>query len=226
MRRFFVTALAVAVLLALTGTVLADSGTVVESEARLDGSQEAPQVATAMTGEVEVEIEDGLLEFELLVNDNSNDIFAAHIHCGLPGANGPVGITLFFGSFTATSGIVAAGTITAPDSGNRCGWADLADVAAAIHNGNTYVNVHTTAASGGTPSGEIRGNPAGERRRKQRRWGPQRRRPERRLDQDAHCTRQAHRSTVPYWALGENNGIHEMNPCRLQGFISIENQGI
>ena len=130
----------------------------VETEADLDGSQEVPSVATNMTGEVEVEIEDGELEFELEVSSNTNDIFAAHIHCAPPGVNGPVGVTLFTGSFTAASGTVAEGTITAPDAGNGCGWADLSAVAAAIQSGNTYVNVHTTAASGGVPSGEIRGN--------------------------------------------------------------------
>ena len=99
-----------------------------------------------------------MLEFELEVKNNTHDVFAAHIHCGVPGTNGPVGITLFSGSFTASDGTLAAGIITAPNAGNLCGWGDIADVAAAIHSGNTYVNVHTTAGSGGTPSGEIRGD--------------------------------------------------------------------
>ena len=113
---------------------------------------------TAMTGGVEVEIENGELEFLLEVENNTHDIFAAHIHCAPPGVNGPVGITLFVGSFTASEGTLAEGTITAPNAGNGCGWATLADVAADIASGATYVNVHTTAASGGVPSGEIRGN--------------------------------------------------------------------
>ena len=133
-----------------------------ESEADLDGSQEVPAVVTAMTGEVEVEIEDGELEFELEVENNTNDIFAAHIHCAPPGVNGPVGVTLFVGSFTAAEGTLAEGTIAAPDAGNGCGWASIAAVAADIATGNTYVNVHTTPASGGVPSGEIRGNLPGD----------------------------------------------------------------
>jgi YVTN family beta-propeller protein len=138
------------------------AGSDVEAEADLDGSQEVPSVVTNMTGEVAVNIEDGQLEFDLEVSDNTHDIFAAHIHCAPPGMNGPVGITLFTGSFTAASGTLAEGTITAPDAGNGCGWADIAAVAAAIQSGNTYVNVHTTAPSGGVPSGEIRGNLPGE----------------------------------------------------------------
>ena len=130
----------------------------VETEADLDGSQEVPSVATSMTGEVEVEIEDGQLEFELEVSNNTHVIFAAHIHCAPPGANGPVGVTLFSGSFTASSGTLAEGTIMAPNAGNGCGWADISAVAAALGSGSTYVNVHTTPGSGGFPGGEIRGN--------------------------------------------------------------------
>ena len=107
----------------------------VETEADLDGSQEVPSVATNMTGEVEIEIEDGELEFELEVSNNTHDIFAAHIHCAPPGVNGPVGVTLFTGSFTAESGTLAEGTIMAPNAGNGCGWADISAVAAAIQSG-------------------------------------------------------------------------------------------
>ena len=150
------------IVLALGALVLFPSGVAAsfefEAEADLDGGQEVPSVETDMTGEIELEIEDGELEFELEVEDNSNDIFAAHIHCAPPGVNGPVGVTLFVGSFTDDEGTVAEGTLSAPDAGNGCGWASLADVAAAIANGSTYVNVHTTAVSGGVPSGEIRGN--------------------------------------------------------------------
>jgi hypothetical protein len=40
------------------------------------------------------------------------------------------------------NGTLAEGTITAADSGNGCGWTDLASVLAAIESGDTYVNVH------------------------------------------------------------------------------------
>jgi hypothetical protein len=49
-------------------------------------------------------------------------------------------------------------SITAPDAGNECGWTDIDDVVAAMESGNAYVNVQTTAESGGVPSGEARGN--------------------------------------------------------------------
>lgn len=98
------------------------------------------------------------MRVRLIVRNNTNDIFAAHIHCNTPGVNGPVGVTLFMGSFTARRGTLVKGFFTSPDPGNTCGWETIDDVAQAILDGNAYVNVHTTLASGGVPSGEIRGD--------------------------------------------------------------------
>ena len=133
-------------------------GDEVDFEAILTGDQEVPPVDTDMDGEADVELKNGVLEFELDVDDNTHEIFAAHIHCAPPTESGPIGATLFMGSFTEESGRLAQGTITAPDADNQCGWTNLDDIIAAMENGNAYVNVHTTAESGGVPSGEIRGN--------------------------------------------------------------------
>jgi hypothetical protein len=111
-----------------------------------------------MRGDVEIEVENNRLDVELHVRNNMNDIFAAHIHCAPPGENGPVGVTLFMGSFTEESGLLADVNVTAPDADNACDWTDLDDVIAAMESGEAYVNVHTTEESGGFPSGEIRGN--------------------------------------------------------------------
>jgi hypothetical protein len=157
MRRFLVAAaipLAVLTVPAVAGAKPAD----VEREVDLTGGQEVPAVITGMTGELELRIKNGKLKFELEVEDNTNDIFAAHLHCAAPGVNGPVGVTLFSGSFTAEEGRLAKGKLSGPLAANGCNWSDVADVAAAIESGSVYVNVHTTAASGGVPSGEIRGN--------------------------------------------------------------------
>ena len=158
MKRLVVTMLIPALVLMVATAVSADVDFKVEAEADLDGGQEVLAVVTDMTGEVELKVKNNKLKFELEVEDNSHDIVAAHIHCAAPGVNGPVGVTLFSGSFTDDEGTLAKGKITAPNAGNTCGWADLGDVAAAIQTGNAYVNVHTSAASGGVPSGEIRGN--------------------------------------------------------------------
>jgi aldose sugar dehydrogenase len=130
----------------------------VEFEATLTGDQEVPPVDTTMRGDAEIEVENNRLEFELRVSNNTNEIFAAHIHCAPPSESGPIGVTLFMGTFTEERGLLAQGNITAPDANNECGWTDVDNIIAAIESGNTYVNVHTTEESGGFPSGEIRGN--------------------------------------------------------------------
>jgi CHRD domain len=96
---------------------------------------------------------------------NIDNAFAAHVHCGAVGVNGPVGVTLFVGAPAGGvfNGTLAEGTITAPEPGNGCGWADLAAMIAALQSGNTYVNVHTNdgvppinTEAGDFPGGEIR----------------------------------------------------------------------
>lgn len=123
--------------------------------APLDGGQENPPVATHATGVAKFQFSDdgSALAFQLIVA-NIDNVFAAHIHCGPVGVNGPVGVTLFFGTPVTVNGILAQGTLTAPNPGNVCAWETLADVQAAMLSGDTYVNVHTNP---GTPSGEIRG---------------------------------------------------------------------
>lgn len=146
-----------AVLLVLTLLVtVAASSMPRHFEAHLTGDQEATPVETDATGRAKFDFkpDDSRLKFKLRVNDIEN-VVAAHIHCGPPGQNGPVGVTLFMGGpVSIKHGDLAKGKITAPNPGNACGWEDLSDVAAAMRAGNTYVNVHTTA----NPGGEIRGN--------------------------------------------------------------------
>jgi CHRD domain len=109
--------------------------------------------------------DDGTLSFTLIVRRISN-VVAAHIHCGAPGIAGPVGVTLFHGEPGGGPfrGVLASGTISTPDDGNKCSWTSLADVAAAVAAGNAYVNVHTNdgvdpanTGPGDFPGGEIRG---------------------------------------------------------------------
>ena len=134
----------------------------------LSGSEEVPPRATEASGAASFSlINDGAaIDFRLSVA-NIQNVFAAHIHCGAFGVNGPVGVTLFMGmpgSGPVTKSVLASGTITAPDAGNACGWMSIGDVVAAIQSGNTYVNVHTNdgidppnTGPGDFPGGEIRG---------------------------------------------------------------------
>lgn len=152
---------------------LAVVGLAVASEQRnfkshLDGAEEVPARITGARGQVVFKLsgDETELGFKLIVA-NIDNVFAAHIHCGQLGVNGPVGVTLFSGAPAGgpVNGVLAQGTATAPDPGNGCGWSNLATVVAALRSGNAYVNVHTNdgVAPAGTgpgdlPGGEIRGD--------------------------------------------------------------------
>ena len=150
-------------LIALAPPATADDNFV----APLNGDNEVPARDTQAVGVATLKVRDdgAALAFKINVA-NINNVVAAHIHCGAPGVNGPVGLTLFGGAPGGgpVQGTVAEGTATAPDPGNACGWADLAAVIAAMQSGNTYVNVHTNdgvppanTGPGDFPGGEIRG---------------------------------------------------------------------
>ena len=135
--------------------------------ATLTGAEEVPARATAARGTARFEVSQDETELHYVLNVvKIRNVFAAHIHCGAFGVNGPVGVTLFMGTPGGGlfSGVLAEATVTAPDPGNACGWATLADVVSAMRSGNTYVNVHTNdgvaptnTGPGDFPGGEIRG---------------------------------------------------------------------
>jgi CHRD domain len=155
--------LAAVLALALAPTALAGDNFV----ATLSGDEEVPARDTRAVGVAKFKLRDDGAALQFKVNvANIDNVFAAHIHCGAFGVNGPVGVTLFAGAPASGSvnGTLAEGTITAADPGNGCGWTDLASVLAAIESGNTYVNVHTNdgvpppnTGPGDFPGGEIRG---------------------------------------------------------------------
>jgi len=137
--------------------------------ARLSGNEEVPRRETGASGRATFWVNDDetQLQFKLSVSRITN-VIMAHIHCGTPGVNGPVGVTLFGPVAPGggkVSGVLAKGVRTGPDAGNACGWTDLAAVLAAIRGGKAYVNVHTNdgvdpanTGPGDFPGGEIRGH--------------------------------------------------------------------
>jgi hypothetical protein len=165
MRRFLlVSLLGLALLLSTTAAVRSDA---TKFFAPLTGRSEVPVRATLAKGVALFAWDSaaGTLGYTLIVA-NIQNVTASHIHCAAAGVNGPVGVTLFMGTAGsgAFSGVLAQGTLTAPDAGNACGWVDLGDVVAAIEAGGAYVNVHTNdgvaptnTGPGDFPGGEIRG---------------------------------------------------------------------
>lgn len=105
-----------------------------------------------------------MLHYEFEATGFSTPLFMAHIHLGPKGANGGVLFWLFAdasnapftpprddGPFTGS----ISGVLTADDLSPMPGLGvnTFEDAVANIMNGNTYVNLHTTA----NPGGEIRG---------------------------------------------------------------------
>jgi hypothetical protein len=164
MRRTIVLVLTAALaVLALAPTASAGENFV----APLSGGDEVPARDTQAVGVATFKLrEDGTALLYKINVANIDNVAAAHIHCAAVGVNGPVGVTLFSGPVAGgvVNGTLAEGTITAADTGNGCGWTDLASVLAAIQSGDTYVNVHTNdgvappnTGPGDFPGGEIRG---------------------------------------------------------------------
>jgi hypothetical protein len=136
--------------------------------AQLDGYQEVPSRTTNATGQATFQLRDDThLDFSL--DMDIKNVVAVHIHCAPAGENGAVGATLYASSTGDGSGTPdpikdIQDSITGPDFGNECGWADLAAVVEAMRSGSTYVNVHTDdgvdppdTGPGDFPDGEIRG---------------------------------------------------------------------
>lgn len=133
----------------------------------LSGAEEVPVRDTPAIGVAIFKLSaDGTeLRYRIVVA-NIENVFAAHIHCGVAGENRPVGVTLFDepGSLGPVNGVLVADSVTDVDATTTCPWADLEDVAEAVEAGGAYVNVHTNDGDatpnegpGDFPGGEIRG---------------------------------------------------------------------
>ena len=168
MKKIYYIMAAVLVVLSLTSLAATPVPNLMNFVAPLSGGEEVPARDTDARGNAIFHLHaDGTeLSYKLIVA-NIENVVAAHIHCGPVGVSGPVGVNLFIGGVPGSGrvdGVIASGTITAPNPGNACGWLDLEDVLDAIRSNNAYVNVHTNdgvapidTGPGDFPGGEIRG---------------------------------------------------------------------
>jgi hypothetical protein len=149
---------------------LAIAGLNNNSSIHLNGDFEVPVRDTKGQGQAIFHYSDdhSSITFKLIAS-NIENVTAAHIHCGAPGANGPVLVGLYSGAAASgrTNGVLAEGTITnAHVSQTACpGVTTVAGVIALLENGGAYVNVHTNdgvaptnTGPGDFPGGEIRGD--------------------------------------------------------------------
>jgi hypothetical protein len=143
----------------------------------LTGDEEVPPRETQAQGEAifRVSDDDRSVRFRLIAS-NINNVNQAHIHCGRPGANGPIIMWLYPGTgLTGTpvapgggpqNGVLASGSFDVPPSA-MCLAANVGQnmpLLDAMRAGLTYVNVHTNdgvgsinTGPGDFPGGEIRG---------------------------------------------------------------------
>ncbi|MGH8873030.1 MAG: CHRD domain-containing protein [Acidimicrobiia bacterium] len=124
-----------------------------ELETEMDPSQENPPTASEGEGEADIKVRRDQARFKLEWGDLTSDVIMAHIHCGVVGMNGPIGVTLLMEPRDPDDRI--RGSFTGPDGDNACGWASLGDVVGAVVDGNAYVNVHTTQFTGGEIRGQL-----------------------------------------------------------------------
>lgn len=158
MRKLIISVVSVAALVTLTTAAYGGSVNFSEADfkAELAGSNEVPPVETDTTGEAKFTVLGDAIDFELEVEDAVDILGAAgaHIHCAPAGQNGPVVVFLagpvsggFDGELEVKSSLTAANIVD-----DACG-ATVGELVQSMRDGNTYVNVHSTAH----PSGEIRG---------------------------------------------------------------------
>jgi hypothetical protein len=126
-------------------------------KATLTGAQEVPPVDTETTGKAFLLLnkDETAIEIQLHVSSGVR-ITQSHIHCGAAGVNGPVVVFLAGnhpGGLDVDGKWVSNATIKDSSIVNAACGATVAELAASIRSGNTYVNVHSVAHA----SGEVRG---------------------------------------------------------------------
>lgn len=151
----------------------AASGEVIQ--ARLIGYEETPlAISSPGSGTFTARIDRSgtSIEYTLQYDGLQGKPFMAHIHfgkrhvgggisvwlCGNPedGGTGPMGTPACPVPGGTVTGVINAASVVGP-AGQLIAPGELGELIEAIRAGATYANVHTTAASGGIPSGEIRG---------------------------------------------------------------------
>ena len=161
MRR--ITILMTLLAMALLGTSVPTAtavGQVQTFVAPASGEQEVPPNDSRARGQAVFQLDaDGTALHYRLIVANLHDVTMAHIHLAPVGVNGSVVVWLYPDGPPPqlipgrSSGVLAAGTITASDLVGPLAGMSVADLVDEMRVGNTYVNIHTSAF----PAGEVRG---------------------------------------------------------------------
>jgi hypothetical protein len=119
--------------------------------ATLSGQDEVPPTNSQATGMAEFTVMGDSVGYTVNAS-NMQGVTAGHIHSGKQGENGPVVVTLFKNDSPSNevseNGSIKPDKLEGPMAGKQ-----LTDLASAMSNGDTYVNIHTEQ----NPNGELRG---------------------------------------------------------------------
>lgn len=159
---------AAAAVAALGLTAAADATSKRNFATHLTGAEEVPARDTPAQGQAKLQLaRDGDSLLCKLNAANIENVVAAHIHVGPPGANGPA-VAFLYGNAPAgggrTDGRLSTRRVTADDLVGPLAGGTMDDLMDEIRSGNAYVNVHTNdgvapanTGPGDFPGGEIRG---------------------------------------------------------------------
>ena len=151
-------------LLLLMSTFLLSPALVLGAEthtfsANLYGANEVPAFLTTTSGTLSINhnVESNMFSYSLTIN-NADQVTAAHLHCGLPGQNGPVVAFLFGqGGGSNVSGTLqtSGSDLAIESSASSCSPSitSKADLVQALSDGRIYANAHSVTY----PSGVMRG---------------------------------------------------------------------
>lgn len=130
--------------------------------AHLTGQQEVAAVDTTSQGQAKFQFNKDFTEMRYRINvANIDDVIGIHIHRAPAGENGPIVLGLLGAPFIpdpglSVNGSIVTGTATAADLSGPLAGMTLADLAADMADGATYVNVHTVVNRPGEIRGQIK----------------------------------------------------------------------
>lgn len=154
--------------LALAASPMAATAAPTQFRAHLSGSDEVPVRDTHATGQAQFAVNGSSTEIQFrLVVSNIENVTAANLYLGGPGATGELVATLYGPVAPGggkQSGVLATGTIAGANLTGSLAGHPLSDLIDAMRSGNVFVNVLTDDGQGAPDekpgdfsTGEIRG---------------------------------------------------------------------
>ena len=118
--------------------------------ATLNGANESPAKAVPGTGNATIVKKNGVYTYTITYTGMTGALTGAHIH-GPAAAGVNIGVIVPF----ATTGAAASGTLTGTFTGTNTAAISPDSLDVLMRTGNAYVNLHTSANTGGEIRGQL-----------------------------------------------------------------------